>query len=265
MLPQAYLEGPPNVNYITYGNGPHRAVFLHGWFGDAHCFKPMLQGIDPDRFSFAFLDFRGYGSAKDSAGPFNLATVAADAIAVGDSLGWSQFSIVGHSMGGKAALRTATLAANRIQRICAITPVWAGKAPLDADTLGFFRSAAEQLDARQAIVHTSTGGRLPSYWSKSVATLSTKTSTARAFADYLESWALDDFDQEAAKLTNETLVVAGGLDGGVPEQFIRDTWLKRLSHVRMALLPESGHYPMDECPLILAATVSAFLDPSHGT
>jgi pimeloyl-ACP methyl ester carboxylesterase len=250
------------VNCITYGNGPHRAVFLHGWFGDAHCFKPMLQGIDPDRFSFAFFDFRGYGSAKGSAGPFNLAAVAADAIAVCDSLGWAQFSVVGHSMGGKAALRTATLAPDRVQRICAITPVWAGKAPLDQDTFKFFHSAAEHLDARQAIINTSTGGRLPSCWSKSVAALSMKTCSARAFAGYFESWALDDFDCEAAELTNETLVVAGGHDLGVPEQFIRETWLRRLSNARLTLLPESGHYPMDECPLILAATVSAFLDPS---
>ena len=151
------------MSYITYGSGPHRAVLLHGWFGDAQCFTPMLQGIDPDRFTFAAMDFRGYGSAKGSTGPFNMATVATDAIAVCDSLGWAQFSVVGHSMGGKAALRTAILAPNRVQRVCAITPVWAGKAPLDQDTVQFFRSAAEQFDARRAIIDTSTGGRLPSY------------------------------------------------------------------------------------------------------
>ncbi|MCK1675195.1 alpha/beta hydrolase [Bradyrhizobium sp. 150] len=250
------------MSYITYGSGPHRAVLLHGWFGDAQSFTPMLQGIDPDRFTFAAMDFRGYGSAKGSTGPFNMATVATDAIAVCDSLGWAQFSVVGHSMGGKAALRTAILAPNRVQRVCAITPVWAGKAPLDQDTVQFFRSAAEQFDARRAIIDTSTGGRLPSYWSKSVATRSMKTCSARAFAEYFESWALDDFDREAAELANETLVVAGGHDLGVPEQFIRETWLRRLSNARLTVLPESGHYPMDECPLILAAAVSTFLDPS---
>jgi hypothetical protein len=62
-----------------------------------------------------------------------------------------------------------------------------------------------------------------------------KTCSARAFAGYFESWALDDFDCEAADLTNEPLVVAGGHDLGVPERFIRETWFRRLSNARPAV------------------------------
>ena len=64
------------MNHVLYGHGPVRAILLHGWFGDAHCFQPMLQGFDPERFCFASMDFRGYGAAKSSAGPFDLDTVA---------------------------------------------------------------------------------------------------------------------------------------------------------------------------------------------
>jgi pimeloyl-ACP methyl ester carboxylesterase len=52
-----------------------------------------------------------------------------------DSLGWNEFAIVGHSMGGKAALLTTTLATKRVTRLCGITPVWAAPAPFDAETL----------------------------------------------------------------------------------------------------------------------------------
>src|SRR5258705_6509936 len=30
------------MNHVLYGHGPIRAILLHGWFGDAHCFRPKL-------------------------------------------------------------------------------------------------------------------------------------------------------------------------------------------------------------------------------
>src|SRR5260370_39748831 len=78
-----------------------------------------------------------------------------------DSLGWNEFAVVGHSMGGKAALLTTTLT-KRVTRLCGITPVWAAPAPFDAETLKFFRTAAEQVSVRQAIIHNTAGARWPS-------------------------------------------------------------------------------------------------------
>jgi pimeloyl-ACP methyl ester carboxylesterase len=34
-----------------------------------------------------------------------------------------------------------------------------------------------------------------------------------------------------------------------------------LPNARLSVMPESGHYPMDECPLMLASILSEFLDP----
>jgi pimeloyl-ACP methyl ester carboxylesterase len=251
------------MSHVIYGYGPVRAILLHGWFGDAHCFQPMLQGFDPERFCFASMDFRGYGSAKSSEGPFDLTTVASDAITLADGLGWDRFAVVGHSMGGKAALLTAARAAQRVTRLCGITPVWAAPAPFDAETVSFFRTAAEQASVRQAIIHNTAGGRLTPYWSGSVAARSMQTSLPRAFANYFDSWALSDFQDQVKRITAEILVVVGAHDQGIPEPFVRETWLRSLPNARLSVMPESGHYPMDECPLMLAAILSEFLDPPH--
>ena len=247
------------MSYFIYGSGSVRAIFLHGWFGDANSFRPILQGIDPSRFCFAFLDSRGYGGQKDSGGPFDMETIASDAMNLGDRLGWESFSIVGHSMGGKAALRLATRVPHRVQRLCAITPVWASAAPFDQETLSFFRSARALVATRRAIIHDTTGRRLPAYWSQNVAARSMEISEASAFSSYLESWVFDDFEEEASKLISETLVIVGGFDLGISEHLVRSTWLTHLKNARLTLLPEAGHYPMDECPLILAETISTFL------
>jgi pimeloyl-ACP methyl ester carboxylesterase len=77
----------------TYGNGPIRVLVLPGWLGDWSVFEPMLPGLDGERFTFAFLDVRGYGVAKAMPGPFDMETIAADALAQADQLGWERFSV----------------------------------------------------------------------------------------------------------------------------------------------------------------------------
>jgi pimeloyl-ACP methyl ester carboxylesterase len=247
------------MSHFIYGTGPVRAIFLHGWFGDANCFRPILKGVDPERVSFAFMDCRGYGGEKESDGPFDIETVASDAARLCDHLDWESFSVVGHSMGGKAALRLATHVPGRVQRICAIAPVWAGKAPIDQEALRFFRSAAMDVDVRRAIIHDTTGRRLSDYWSRNVAARSMEISGVSAFSSYLESWVFADFEVKASELLTETLVVVGGNDPAISEEHVRGTWLKHLKNSRLAVLGEAGHYPMDECPLILAEKIQSFL------
>jgi pimeloyl-ACP methyl ester carboxylesterase len=221
----------------------------------------MLAGFDPERFSIALPDLRGYGSRRSAAGPFNIATMAHDVLAIADVLGWESFTVIGHSMGGKAALHVAVMAPDRVQRIIGITPVWAGKAPLDPPTLGFFRTAAEDVGTRQAILDATTGERLPTAWLKNAADRSMKISRREAFAAYFESWAHEDFAVIASAIEHPVLVIAGAHDRGVPEEVIRSTWLTSLSNAQIAVMPEAGHYPMDECPLALASHIIGFLDP----
>jgi pimeloyl-ACP methyl ester carboxylesterase len=244
------------------GSGPVRAVAFHGWFGDGAGFASALAGVlDPERFSVAFLDYRGYGAARSSPGPFDLNTIAIDAIAAADQLGWDHFSLIGHSMGGKAALRTALEAAGRVERIIGITPVWAGAAPFDADTLGFFRSTANSPDARAALIDLTTGHRLPGYWVRRIAEHSQDISTRHAFAAYLEAWALDDFADEASTIDVPVQVIGGAFDQGIPPDWIRASWQAALPHVSVEIIENCGHYPMDECAPHLGRLIGQFLDP----
>ena len=234
-------------------------LVLHGWLGDWTVFRPLLPALDADRFTFAFVDYRGYGGSRDETGPFTIDTIADDAVALTDHLGWGGFSVIGHSMGGKAALRVAVQAPERVEKIVGVTPVWAGVAPFDEATTAFFRSAATGLAARERIIRNTTGERLPAVWSRGLAARSFELSTEAAFAAYFESWAFDDFAEEAARLQQETLVLVGAHDRGVPEEVARATWLTHLKKARLEVLAEAGHYPMLETPPLLAARLEAFL------
>ena len=55
-----------SIGYQTYGNGAHKVIALHGWFGDHTTFDPMwdaLSNLDPDYLE-AFLAFRAVPQTK---------------------------------------------------------------------------------------------------------------------------------------------------------------------------------------------------------
>jgi len=251
--------GTDIVGYKIFGNGPRRAIALHGWLGDLSVFNPVLWALDPGEVSLALMDYRGYGSSKSLTGPFDIATIARDALALADHLGWARFAVIGHSMGGKAALRVAADAPQRVQSILAITPVWAGKVPFDADTLALFRGAVHELDLRETIISNTTSGRWPTAWSRRIAQNSLEVSRVEAVASYLESWAMSDFTDACAALDTSVTVVIGAHDRGVPLELVSQTWLKELAHSRLIALPECGHYPMLECPPALGVVFQDFI------
>ena len=251
-----------SASYWRHGSGPVRVIVLHGWFVGSRVFEAMLPALDPDRFSLAFIDYRGYGAALMAAGPFDVETIASDVASIANELGWSRFAVVGHSMGGKVALRVAVDLGSRVTQILAITPVFADPAPFDSDAVALFRSAVRDASAREAILSHSTGGLLPAHWSKQMAATSFETSTEEAFAAYFESWALSDFSKEIEGLQQDVLALAGEHDEGVTEAAVKASWIAKLPNARFHRVASSGHYPMLETPIRLATVFEQFLRPT---
>jgi esterase len=248
------------IGHVVHGRGPVHAVVIHGWFYDGRVFEPMLPALDPAVFTLAFMDCRGYGTSLTLSGPFDVDTIAADAVGLASHLGWERFALIGHSMGGKASLRAAASAPQRVTQILALTPVWAGTAPFDPPTLELFRGAVRDLDLRAAILNNGREGRVPAMWSRWMAQKSAEASTVEAFGGYLESWALDDFSQHVHDLPQDILAVAGAADAGLSPEAVEATWIAQLPRARLRILEECGHYPMVERPLALASIFEQFLE-----
>ncbi len=107
------------VWHHTIGNGPTKVLVIHGWFWDHRVFTPIFDSLDAASYTYAFLDIRGYGNSRNIPGEYNIAEVASDAIALADRLGWQEFHVVGHSMGGKAAQKVAIDAGPRLRSVLA--------------------------------------------------------------------------------------------------------------------------------------------------
>ncbi|KAF0228269.1 MAG: alpha/beta [Beijerinckiaceae bacterium] len=89
------------------GYGPRKVLFLHGWLSDHQVFDTVPLWFSQSEFTFAQMDFRGYGLNRAVAGNYSADEIAKDALELCDQLEWQNFHVVGHSMGGMVTQKMA--------------------------------------------------------------------------------------------------------------------------------------------------------------
>jgi pimeloyl-ACP methyl ester carboxylesterase len=247
------------IGHEIIGSGKEGIIVLHGWFGDHTSFAPTFSCLDTDTFTYAFMDYRGYGASRDIVGEHTLEEIAGDAIALADHLGWDRFHVIGHSIGGKALQRVALDAPGRVKSGVAVTPVPASAPDLDADTEALLDGAADSDDNRRTILDFTTGNRLSGVWLDLKVKKSRETTTRDAYADYLVAWAKTGFEDEVKGLGTPVLILLGEHDPVYNPEAMEQTILAWLPKSRMAVIPNAGHYPMDETPVDMVTRMEAFM------
>jgi pimeloyl-ACP methyl ester carboxylesterase len=242
------------------GTGPRCVLALHGWFGSATGWGDLPQLLDGDRYRVAWLDYRGYGARRGETGAFTLEEISADAIAAADELGWSQFAVLGHSMGGTAMQRVLVDAGDRVTGLLGISPVPSTGVPFDEQGWQLFSSAAGDRASRAAIIDLTTGNRLSATWVDRMVQHSLEHSDAAAFGAYLEAWAHTDFSGQVQGNPVPVQVVVGEHDPALGAPVMEQTFLAQYPNASLEVLPNAGHYAMYETPVALLTCVERFLD-----
>lgn len=256
--PQLSPEPKPIPGGLLLGDGPRRVAVLHGWLGGADSWSPLWPHLDGQRFTYAFLDFRGYGGRIGEAGEHTMDEAARDVLARLDHLGWDEFSLVAHSMGGVAAQLVMAAAPQRVCGLFGVSPVPASGSPLGPRE-AVFRKAVVDLTTRAAIFGASTGGKHEEQWCEAMAAASAASTSPAALDSYLTSWTGADITERIAGITTPVSVVVGEHDPAYPLERVRQTWGRCYPTCELHVLADAGHYPMDENPSALAELMQEFL------
>lgn len=243
----------------TVGSGNHVVLCIHGWYGSAEGWGLLPEVADDKAFTWVFPDIRGYGARRGETGAFTMEEIAEDTLALADRLGAQRFSVLGHSMGGKAAAWLQHIAADRVRSLVGVNPVPPAPTPLDEQGQGLFFGAADEPGNRRTIIDITTGNRHGDAWLDRMVDFSTSTSDRDAFAGYAESWITGDFHDQLGEPDVATLVVVGETDPALSAEVMEQTWLQWYPNAQLVTLPACGHYPMFEAPLALLDVVEPFL------
>jgi pimeloyl-ACP methyl ester carboxylesterase len=130
------------IAYEEAGSGPP-LLLIHGLGYPRWGWEPVVEPLAKTHRVITF-DNRGIGDSDAPPGPYDTATMAADAVAVLDAVGVRRAHVMGASLGGMIAQMLALDHPHRVDRLilACTTPGGAEAYPLPEATLTLLREAA---------------------------------------------------------------------------------------------------------------------------
>lgn len=251
------------LNYALHGSGDRTVVLLNGLADDLGTWGYQVPDLVGAGYRVLTFDNRGVGASSKPAGPYSSELLAADAKALVDSLGITDFHLMGVSMGGMIAqayalaypadLRSTTFACTYAAPgpFCSrMFALWAELAPvmgvafvmrevtLWAFTLGFFDDRPDELAEFETAMRFA-------------------TQPTHAYLAQLAVIQAHDTGARLAELTVPALVVAGEEDILIPTELSRRLHAG-IPGARWATTP-GGHACLWEHPTEFNEVFLAFL------
>ncbi|NTU78902.1 MAG: alpha/beta hydrolase [Chloroflexales bacterium] len=236
------------VHYEVFGRG-RPVLFLHGWLGSWRYWFPTIEVVS-EHFRTYSLDFWGFGDSRRKQTRESIQAYSDQVIRFLDSLGIDRVMVVGHSMGGMVALKTALSYPDRIIRVATVG------APIDGDSLSwllkltdrpFFADAFARMPwVRRKLFRFFLGETSDPTISEMID--DSVKSTANTLRYAVSSMWRTDLRPELPRLRVPALIVHGGRDDIVnPNQA---DLFDAVSQAQVVMMPRSRHFPfLDEAEI----------------
>ena len=247
-------------------DGPRDApvLVLSGSLGSTlEMWRPQVAPLT-ERFRVIRVDHRGHGGSPVPPGPYVIADLAGDVLALLDRLGLERVAWCGLSMGGMVGMYLGSEAPERITSLtlCCTssnfpdTTVW--KDRIAAVASGGTAPIAD--GDRLALVHPRLGRRAPGRGRRGgVMVAGTPDDGYLACCQALEVW---DHRDRLAAITAPTLVIAGAADPSTPVEPHARTIVEGIPGSRLEVL-DAAHLATieaaDEATALIAEHVAAHL------
>ncbi len=230
-------------------------VFAHAFGGSSrtwHSVAEALGGAAPS----AIPDLRGWGASEETEAGYTVADTADDLAALVAALEIGRWALVGHSMGGKAALALAARRPAGLEALVLVAPSPPTPEPMGGAERARLRAAWGDAAAAEVTLEKVTACRPPLLAREQFVADAVRASRA-AWMAWLDAGSREDVSELASRIAVPTLVVAGADDGALgPDVQARET-VARIPGARLETVEHAGHFVPLDAPERLASLIRA--------
>jgi 3-oxoadipate enol-lactonase len=255
------------------GAGLRPLLLVHGFTGAKEDFTPWLELLAEAGWHAVAPDLRGHGASSKPAaeGAYSFEGMAADLLGLAGALGWDQFALLGHSMGGMIAQFMACRAPDRLTALILMDTSHGPLRNLDPElvraAVAIVRTQgmdtlASILAERQGPLTTPAHQRLltgqdgyAEFCDRKLRATSAALYAAMAPAFMTAADRLDDLAALPASLP--VLVLAGEQDQ--PFLGASRRMAERVGQGTLEIIPDAGHSPQFENPAAWWQALATFL------
>lgn len=274
-LERDYLANPADMVDLggvllhVRDSGPRDApavIMVHGFGASLHTWEAWASEISRTHRVIR-LDLPGSGlSPPDSENDYTDERVATLLLRLMDKLGVERAVLVGNSIGGRIAWRTAAAHPERIEKLVLISPdgfaspgFEYGKAPAVPAMMSLMRYALPKFMVRSNLAQSYGDPKaLDAMTVDRYFDLLLAPGSRQALLDRLGQTVLSDPRPVLKKIAIPVLLVWGEKDALIPFSNAQD-YLAHLQDARLASFPELGHVPHEEGPEQTLPPVLKFL------
>jgi pimeloyl-ACP methyl ester carboxylesterase len=250
-----------DIYYEIHGSGGTPLIVLPGGFMTVEAMGALVPELAKTR-QIIGVELQGHGHTADVDRPLHYETMADDIAALIAELGLGQAAIMGFSLGGAVALRTAIQHPDAVSRLVLVSTVFARRGWYPEMTAGMDAMGPETAGhLRQTPLYDAYAAVAPNAGDWPVLVRQVAEVVKRGY----------DWSEEVRSLQLPVLLVVGDADGMPPSHAVdffallgggqRDASWDRsgVTQHRLAILPGATHYDINVRPE-LADVVIPFLD-----
>lgn len=248
-----------DLHHEVTGDGP--VVVLSGSLGsDLRMWDPQVPALVAAGYRVVRYDHRGHGGSPAPSGPYTLAELAEDLLALLDKLDVARASLVGLSLGGMVGMWLAENSPSRLDKlVLCCTSASLGPAQMWQDRARTARESGMDGLAEAAVTRWVTPSFGDTTWLRDMVASQSPEGYASC-CTAIETMSIAD---SLPTVTTPTLVIAGEEDPATPPDHAHRI-AAAIPHARLAVVPGAAHLGNIERPAEFTALILSHLRRTTG-
>jgi len=254
------------LEYFRHGEGAERVLFVHGFQASARIWHGVQQALPAQHYATLAINNRGAGQsdAPPDEDDYGVPIFAADALEVADLLGWTNYTLVGHSLGGATVAQMAVSRPGAIKGLVLLDPAdpdgrQAPRPELDALIDERMAARRKQQAERGGGDGIDASNSNDEAWRRELVA-DIEAAPEQRLRGSMRSMFDLRLGAAVAALPMPVLMAAGDADALIPLSAMLATWAKYPPGSGLHVWHGVGHSPNVDCPQALASVLAQFIE-----